>query len=145
MNEDALDEIRGWLKDVEQRRLYGAENVRLELALALAQLRKSQGLTQKQFADLAGVTQAYIAKLESGDANPTIGHIGGIVATLWCKPTFKFLPLLKPAEMQDFQPRTGPSAIEDYDLDILATVSASSDSTSADFIKGLLIGSRGAA
>lgn len=44
--------------------------------------RLELGLTQVQLAKLAGVTQAYIAKIEAGTADPTISIIEKILETL---------------------------------------------------------------
>jgi len=40
------------------------------------------GLTQVQLAKLAGVTQAYIAKIEAGTADPTVSILEKILETL---------------------------------------------------------------
>ena len=64
------------LADLEYRREYGSENAKFETAVALVQVRELAGLTQAALAEEAGVSQAYIAKLERGDANPTVGQLG---------------------------------------------------------------------
>ena len=48
---------------MDMRRLVG-RNVR--------RLRKKKGLTQEQFADVAGFSQQYISSLEQGHRNPTV-------------------------------------------------------------------------
>lgn len=75
-----------WLHDIDYRKEYGAETAKLNMATALATARKKTGITQAELAELAGVSQAYIAKLERGDANPSIGNIGRLLACLWVKP-----------------------------------------------------------
>ncbi|MCE2462586.1 MAG: helix-turn-helix transcriptional regulator [Dehalococcoidia bacterium] len=96
MTDNALEEIEKWLQDDAHRQAYGSENIRLDLAIALAEARHSVRLTQKQLAEMSGVSQAYIAKLESGAANPTIGHIGALVAAMGLRLRFKFEPILMP-------------------------------------------------
>jgi len=44
--------------------------------------RLELGLTQVQLAKLAGVTQAYIAKIEAGTADPTVSILEKILETL---------------------------------------------------------------
>jgi predicted transcriptional regulator len=39
-------------------------------------------MTQPQLSKILNVSQPYIAKLEAGEANPTIGIIGGILGVL---------------------------------------------------------------
>ena len=101
------------LEDTDYRRAYGAQRVRLELALSLVNVRESCELTQKQLAALAGVSQAYIAKLESGDANPTIGHLGALYATIWQMPRFGFEMLLDKKDRGLSRKTPGPSEYED--------------------------------
>lgn len=74
---------------------FGAEGVRLRFAFALLNARESVGMTQSELADVCGVSQAYISKLESGEANPTIGKIGAIFAAMWMQPTIGFEPMMR--------------------------------------------------
>jgi transcriptional regulator with XRE-family HTH domain len=83
---DGLDSHTVWLEDIEYRTEFGSESAKLEIAAALFHARELMGMTQSQLADLAGTSQAYIAKLEKGDANPTIGNIGRLFACMWLKP-----------------------------------------------------------
>jgi DNA-binding XRE family transcriptional regulator len=61
-----------WLEDPEIRSEYGSATLKYDVAAALVAARKMKNLTQVALANIAGVSQAYIAKLESGEANPTI-------------------------------------------------------------------------
>lgn len=81
------------LQDAEFRREYGAARAKSALAFLLLDARTSQGLTQEELANRLHVSQAYIAKLESGEANPTIGHVGSMLARIWMQPTFGAKPL----------------------------------------------------
>ena len=87
------DSHNQWLDDIEYRREFGAESAKLEVAAALADARDVAGITQAGLAERAEVSQAYIAKLERGDANPTIGHIGRLFACIWLKPSIGFAPI----------------------------------------------------
>ncbi len=95
MSVDAMTMIREHIQDPEMRAEFGAEGVRLRFAFALLNARESAGMTQSELADLCGVSQAYISKLESGEANPTIGKIGAIFAAMWMQPTVGFEPLMR--------------------------------------------------
>lgn len=53
-----------------------AKNLRMRAA------RAARGLTQKQLADLVGVTRQTINAIESGDYNPTIALCVGICRAL---------------------------------------------------------------
>jgi transcriptional regulator with XRE-family HTH domain len=90
---DALKAVDQELQDPDFRRDFGAEKAKLVLAMALVESRKQAGLTQQQLADLAGVTQSWIAELEQGHANPTIGRVGGLLALVWKRLEFRIAPL----------------------------------------------------
>ena len=81
---------QAWLEDIEYRQEFGSESAKLEIALALADARKTAGVTQAKLAELAEVSQAYIAKLERGDANPSVGKIAQLFACMWLKPFIGF-------------------------------------------------------
>ncbi|MBO1084828.1 helix-turn-helix transcriptional regulator [Enterococcus mundtii] len=48
------------------------EEAKLDVALKLAELRKSAGLTQKQLAQKIGKPQSTISRVETGEMNPSI-------------------------------------------------------------------------
>lgn len=95
---DAMDMIREHIKHPESRAEFGAEGVKLALAFALTDARESAGMTRAELADASGVSDAYISKLESGNANPAVGKIGEIFAAMWMKPTVGFAPLMAEGE-----------------------------------------------
>lgn len=70
------------LKDTEFAKLYGEEDAKLDFAITLTKARRSLNLTQKELAAKLGISQPYIAKLEGGEANPTLGTIGKLLATI---------------------------------------------------------------
>ncbi len=118
---DAMDMIREHIEDPEMRAEFGAEGLRLRCALALSDARESRGLSQSQLAEMCGVSQAYISKLESGEANPTIGKIGTIFAAMWLEPTVGFRPLMPELTM------TGLVAETHQQIDPTLAVSAPGD------------------
>jgi predicted transcriptional regulator len=83
------------LEDYEIRAEYGSETLKYDIAAVLVAARKMKNLTQTALANIAGVSQAYIAKLESGEANPTIGRIGAILASIWLKAEINLVPLVR--------------------------------------------------
>ena len=70
------------LKDLEYAKLYGSEQVKADLAITLSKARHRLNMSQKQFADKLQLSQPYIAKLEGGGANPTIGAVGAMLAVV---------------------------------------------------------------
>ena len=70
------------LHDPEYAKLYGAADAKAEFAVTLARARRKSSVTQKELAGRLGLSQPYIAKLEVGDANPTLGTVGSLLAML---------------------------------------------------------------
>jgi transcriptional regulator with XRE-family HTH domain len=56
------------------------------LGLNVRQARKAAGLTQEVLADLTGVAQDYVSKLESGQKNPEIATLLKFANALSVKP-----------------------------------------------------------
>lgn len=99
-----------WLKDIEYRQEFGSETAKLEVAAALADAREVAGMTQSALAERARVSQAYIAKLERGDANPTIGHIGRLLACMGLKPYVSVAPMEPAASSESVQGDDPPTS-----------------------------------
>lgn len=94
MTETWREDLNKDLQDPELARLYGAAQAKDEIAITLARARMEQGLTQQDMAYRVGVSQPYIAKLERGDANPTIGAVGSMLAAIGCRLITGFGPLV---------------------------------------------------
>ena len=92
---EAIEGIAERLEDDEYRMGYGEAAAQMGFAIALTFARQERGMTQQELADLLGVSKAYVARLESGDANPSIAKAGRIFAALWLTPIDKPFPLLK--------------------------------------------------
>ena len=92
---DAIAKIAKGLEDDEERMGYGEAAAKNGFAIALTFARQERNMTQQELADLLGVTKAYVIRLESGDANPSIAKAGRIFAALWLTPIETPFPLLK--------------------------------------------------
>ncbi len=53
-----------------------------QMARQLIKARLAKNLTQAELADKIGVKQAYIARLESGTANPTVESLAKVASAL---------------------------------------------------------------
>ena len=87
MNSTPREDLIERLKDTEYRKAFAAEDAKLEIAALLYKARKESNLTQQELSKKLKISQPYIAKLEAGEANPTIGIIGGILGVLGFKIT----------------------------------------------------------
>lgn len=56
----------------------------------LKRIRRSQGLSQIELAEKAGVSQGLISRMERGDANPTLDVIEAVAAALNVPPPLLF-------------------------------------------------------
>jgi len=87
------DDLLERLKDPEYAKLYGAENAKVDFAITLAKARKSTNLTQKGLSEKLGISQPYVARLEGGEANPTLGTVGSLLAMLGYRLVTQTAPL----------------------------------------------------
>jgi transcriptional regulator with XRE-family HTH domain len=76
------NDLKQELQDPESAKFFGAAQAKSSFAITLADARKQLNLTQQQLAIRLGVSQSYIAKLEGGEANPTLERIGSLLAVL---------------------------------------------------------------
>lgn len=75
-------DLRRNLQDLEYRLGFGEESAKLEVALMLCRARRAASVTQIELARRLGISQTYVARLERGDANPSIGKVGRVLAAL---------------------------------------------------------------
>ena len=95
MYPDAVSGIAKEIEDDEARMEYGEAAAQTSFAIALTFARQERNMTQQELADLLGVSKAYVVRLESGDANPSIAKAGRVFAALWLTPIDKPFPLLR--------------------------------------------------
>ncbi len=95
------DDLTKDLQDKEFARGFGSELAKTDFAMLLVKARKVVGITQQELAAMADTTQSYIAKLESGKANPTVGRIAELLALLG----FRLTPTLSDLNPYE-QPRS---------------------------------------
>jgi transcriptional regulator with XRE-family HTH domain len=76
------EDLNRRLQDPEFAKGFGSEVAKTAFAVTLVKARKNAGVTQDELAKRLDVKQSYIAKLERGDANPTLGMAGKTLAVL---------------------------------------------------------------
>lgn len=76
------DDLQQNLRDREFAKRFGAARAKSNFAITLAEARRQLNLTQQELATRLGVSQSYVAKLEGGEANPTLDRIGSLLAIL---------------------------------------------------------------
>ena len=88
------EDLERELRDPEFAKLYGAAEAKAEFALTLVRSRRRSEMTQQEMGAILGLSQPYIAKLEGGDANPTLGTAGSLLAVLGLRLVMDTQPLL---------------------------------------------------
>jgi transcriptional regulator with XRE-family HTH domain len=94
MNKRFNTDLQRRLADSEFAEGFGAELAKSEIAVALTRARLTCDVTQVDLANKLGTNQSYIAKLERGDANPTIGVIGKVLALMGLRLKVHAEPIL---------------------------------------------------
>lgn len=82
MATDFREDLNARLKEPKFAMAFGSEAAKTDFAVTLAKTRRDKSVTQAELARRLRVKQSYIAKLERGDANPTIGMAGKTLAVL---------------------------------------------------------------
>ncbi|GMG62266.1 hypothetical protein TEHAB4_20140 [Tetragenococcus halophilus] len=67
------------------------EEQKLDYAVAVMELRTSLGFTQEEFAKAVNKPQSTIARIENGNANPTIKTLEQIADSVGKQLTFSFV------------------------------------------------------
>lgn len=87
-------------------------------------IRKQKGLTQQELADKLGLSQAQVARLESGSSDITLEQMRSFAKVLNCEP-WELLPL-------DMQPKIDHTEMELVRLLRTLNSTAKMDNTSED-------------
>ena len=95
MSERFSKDLQRRLSDSGFAKEFGAELAKSEIAVALTRARLTCDITQVDLANKFGTNQSYIAKLERGDANPTIGMIGKVLAFMGLRLKVHTEPILR--------------------------------------------------
>lgn len=69
------DDLKKRLENESFRKEYEAIQPEMDIIRAMIQARKEQNITQKELADITGINQADISKLENGNRNPTLNML----------------------------------------------------------------------
>ncbi|KRQ86533.1 anaerobic benzoate catabolism transcriptional regulator [Caloramator mitchellensis] len=71
--------------DEETKERFELDDILYEIAMKIFDYRMNKGLTQKQLAEILGMKQSMVSKLESGEYNPTIEQLWKISKKLGWK------------------------------------------------------------
>ncbi len=86
---DFIDEQ---LKDPVFKEKYEALEPEFTVMQALIDARKERGMTQKELAEVTGISQADISRLERGTGNPSIKTLQRVAQALQMALRIEFVP-----------------------------------------------------
>ena len=77
---EAMDDLEKYLnerivKDKEFKKIWEEETIKRDVIKMIIQMRIKEGLTQKDLAERLKTSQSSIARLESGNGNPTLNFL----------------------------------------------------------------------
>ena len=72
---------------------WNAQEPERQIMRAIAEGREEKDMTQKQLAEITGITQADISRLESGTANPSLRTLKRLAAGMGMALKVEFVPI----------------------------------------------------
>ena len=80
-------------QDEEFRAEWQALEPEEQIIKAMLETRNQKNMTQKELADLTGISQADISRLEKGNANPSIKTLKRLAAGMGMTMKIEFVPM----------------------------------------------------
>ncbi|MDN7038049.1 helix-turn-helix domain-containing protein [Lactiplantibacillus plantarum] len=75
-------------------KLVEQENINLEVAVKVRDLRENMGMSQREFASLIGKPQSTIARIENGSMNASTRVLSEIAQATNQRLTIQFMPVI---------------------------------------------------
>lgn len=72
MGKNFRETLNGQIKDQKFKKEWDAFEPEYQIIKAILNTRNEKSITQKQLADITGIPQADISRLENGNANPSL-------------------------------------------------------------------------
>lgn len=92
MTKNFRDSLNERLKDPEFRTEWDALEPEFQIIKAMLDGRAAKGITQKELAEITGINQADISKLENGNGNPSLRTLERIARGLDMRLKLEFVP-----------------------------------------------------
>ena len=92
MGRNFRETLNEQLKNPEFRVEWESLEPERQIIMAIIEGRQSKDLAQKQLAEVTGITQADISRLETGTANPSLRTLKRLAAGLGMKLKLQFVP-----------------------------------------------------
>ncbi|MCI9494412.1 MAG: helix-turn-helix transcriptional regulator [Adlercreutzia mucosicola] len=92
MTKNFRDSLNERLTDPAFRAEWDALEPEFQIIRAMLDGRAAKGITQKELADITGINQADISKLENGNGNPSLHTLERIARGLDMRLKLEFVP-----------------------------------------------------
>lgn len=92
MSKNFRETLNEQLKNPEFKIEYDALSAEYQLINAILDARKAANITQKQLAEMTGIAQSDISKIENGNANPSLKTIERIASGMGMTVRVEFVP-----------------------------------------------------
>ena len=92
MSKSFRTSLKERLRDPEFRAEWEALEPEFQVAKAMLDCRDAKGITQEQLAEITGIDQGDISKLENGNANPSLRTLKRLASGLGMKVKLEFVP-----------------------------------------------------
>lgn len=92
MGKNFRETLNEQMKDPEFQAEWKAMEPERQIIRAIVEGREARDLTQKQLAEVTGITQADISRLENGTANPSLRTLKRLAAGLGMDLKVEFRP-----------------------------------------------------
>lgn len=92
MGKNYRDSLSQQMQNADFKREWEALEPEFQIINAMIDARKSRSLTQKQLAEITGIDQADISKLENGNANPSLKTLQRLAAGMGMTVKVEFVP-----------------------------------------------------
>lgn len=93
MGKNFRDTLNERMKDPTFLAEWNAQEPERQIMRAIAEGREEKDMTQKQLAEITGITQADISRLESGTANPSLRTLKRLAAGMGMALKVEFVPI----------------------------------------------------
>jgi len=92
MGKNFRETLNEQMKNPEFKIEYDALSAEYQLINAILDARKAANITQKQLAEMTGIAQSDISKIENGNANPSLKTIERIASGMGMTVRVEFVP-----------------------------------------------------
>lgn len=92
MGKNFRETLNEQMKNPEFKKEWDALEPEYQIIKAMLDARNEKAMTQKQLADITGIPQADISRLENGNANPSLKTLQRLADGMGMKLKLEFVP-----------------------------------------------------